>query len=493
MMTTILICNVGNHDIDAPAEYLPERDPEQRGPLPERLRAMHLMGIYEQASKYIDLTLIRKAIRHVEDETGALPDQIILIASNQDDERFKPMDTIVTADLIKRLIIDRYRIDPERIEIRLIRDEQSGHSPADYDGVMRSMERDLADLRSIFPDARYYLEVTGGTPAMTTSLLIAGTKVLGKQAIPIYITKASEMAYSLNTGRQLLRHTVQEVVFSDLSIYSYGSAWRTFEENHDLFRDHQSESLQQLIAALLSYADQRLNLDFQSCRRSLSGKDGAAGGRHRVAISRLYAEVATTDAHWMLREVFWGAKIKFDRGEYADFVGRIFRFQEGCLRYLADDLNVKFTDETGKEFDRAWVEQDASLHKKLLRGEELVLWADRPNLNKVISYLAKKVENTAAQEARKGLTQIEALVDLRNRTQIAHGFTGLSKQVLADYFRLTKDKIKAGEHVDASEADQIIEEMRTIYAQMMAETIGDNPFDAINLLIRTIFSTEATR
>ncbi|MEI8167005.1 MAG: hypothetical protein WCG26_11520, partial [Chloroflexales bacterium] len=227
-MSTFLICNVGNHDIDAPAEYLPEY-PRDKGPMPERLRATHLMSIYEQAAEHIVLTLIRKAIRHVEDEIGSLPDRIILIASDQTDARFQPMDTIETAHLIKRLIIDRYHIDEERIELRRIRDEQSSHSPADYDGVMRSMERDLADLRATFPDARYYLEVTGGTPAMTTSLLIAGTKVLGRQAIPIYITKTSEMAYSLNTGRQLLRHTVQEVIFSDLSIYSYGSAWRTFE------------------------------------------------------------------------------------------------------------------------------------------------------------------------------------------------------------------------------------------------------------------------
>ncbi|MEI8167156.1 MAG: hypothetical protein WCG26_12290, partial [Chloroflexales bacterium] len=261
----------------------------------------------------------------------------------------------------------------------------------------------------------------------------------------------------------------------------------------DLFLDYQSESQRDLITALLHYADQRLNLDFQSCRRSLSGKDGAIGGRYRIDVSRLYAEVATTDASWMLREVFWGAKLKYDRGEYADFIGRIFRFQEGCLRYLAEQLGTQFADERGAEFDRAWVEQHEGLSKKLVRDDELMLYVDRANLHKVISFLAKAAGNTSVQKARNGLVKINALADLRNRTQIAHGYTGLSKQVLADYFSLKPEELKAGKHVDPTEANKILDQMRESYEQTVGDVLGENPFDAVNALIQRIFHPEGTR
>ena len=492
-MTTILICNVGNSDIQIAPDRLPDtlqsyaRDKQ---PIPERLRAQELLDHYSDYLAQIDLALIRKAIRHVEDQTETLPDQVILIASDQpappqSSARFYNMDTIITAEVIKQVLVDRYHLPEASVAIWRIIDAESQHNPADYDGVMRSMEHQIAELRAQAPDARCYLEVTGGTPAMTTSLLIAGTKVLGKQAIPIYITQNSEMAYSLNTGRKLLQHTIQGIILSDLAIYSYGSAGKTYEQHRDLFRDYQKESVQQLTIALLRYAHQRLNLDFQSCRRALSGMDGADGGRYRTQISQLYQEVTQVSAPWLLREVYYGAKIKYERGEYADFTGRIFRFHEGCLRYLVEQWGAQFVDEQGKEFRSDWVQSEPVLLKKLTdKSGQPRLDVNRVTLSTTASFLAKQRGDPTAQEVCKRLTRIDALANLRNRTQIAHGYTGLSRQVLADYFALKQNEIDAGKHAPAEEADKIVIMLGEIYTHAMGNALVSNPFDKINNLLR---------
>lgn len=495
-MRTILICNVGNSDLAVPLALLPEALQQQardRQPISERQRAAAVLEHFEQLLPQIELPLIRKALRHVDEQLGHGPDRIMLFASDQHSVNTSPelygKDTIITAEVIRRVLVDRYGIPDDQITIWCIADEQSQNNPADYDGVLRSMERQLRELRQADPDARCFLEVTGGTPAMTTSLLIAGTKVLGKHAIPIYITPNNEMAYSLNTGRTLLQHTVLEVLLSDLEIYSYASAAKTFEGHNDLF-DFQSSGVQRLILALLHYANQRLNLDLSSCRRSLNGVDGIEGGRFRTIISRLYDEVVRDDALWLLREVYFGTVIKFGRGEYADFIGRIFRFQEGCLRYLVEKGGTQFVDSQGKYFDQAWIDARPKLAKKLTDKGSVRYDVNRVTLAKVADYLADEQGNAEGKAVCDDLRKIDALANLRNRTQIAHGFTGLSRQVLADHFSLTEQQRKGQRHAPPEDAEKIVETLTSIYTAMSGSPPGVNPFDEINQLVQKLFVNE---
>ena len=496
MIRTILICNVGNSDLAIPVTSLSETLQQQARDrqLSERGRAAEVLQNFEQLLPDIELPLVRKALRHVEEQQGRGPDRVILFASNQQEPpdtspELYNKDTITTAEVIRRVLSERYGINSEHVTIWCITDEQSRNNPADYDGVLRSMERQLRELHQSEPTARCFLEVTGGTPAMTTSLLIAGTKVLGKQAIPIYITQNSEMAYSLNTGRTLLQHTVLEVLLSDLEIYSYASAVKTFENHADLF-DFQSPGIQRLISALLNYANQRLNLDLTSCRRSLNGVDGVEGGRFRTDVSRLYDEVVREDPLWLLREVFFGAKIKFDRGEFADFIGRIFRFQEGCLRYLVERGGAQFADVQGRNFEQAWVDAQPKLAKKLTYEGVVRYDVNRVRLTKVAEYLADERGSADEKAICADLRKIDALANLRNRTQIAHGFTGLSRQVLADHFSLTEQQRKGQRHAPPEDADRIVETLLSIYTAISSSPPDISPFDGINQLIKKLFVNE---
>jgi hypothetical protein len=40
----------------------------------------------------------------------------------------------------------------------------------------------------------------------------------------------------------------------------------------------------------------------------------------------------------LLRELFWNARAAYRSGRYADFLGRVYRFQEALLRYLVETL-----------------------------------------------------------------------------------------------------------------------------------------------------------
>jgi len=489
----LLICNIGSSDLDRDALA------DLRG-LSERERAARILADYAAYQARLALPIIGKALAHVQRQPGDLV-CVVLVASDQGarppadptarDDWGK--DTILTAQIVARRLGEGANawqpIPAERIRIWTIADERGdGRDPSDYDGVRRFFEQRLPALCAAYPDASAYLEVTGGTPAMTTGLLVAGTEIFGARAEVLYVHPRHPLPSTLNTGKRLQSGPLRAALRSNVATYDYDAALRGFQAQRVVIADRLAPGAPELLAALLEYARCRFNFDFSGARQALEGGiDRAGDGQWRRAVMELYQAVFQPDRAVKLAEVYHGAAARYEVGAYADFLTQVVRFQENALRTLCLDRGAVFIDRRGQvhpdgsrlqrswsdaagfrfRFDRPTDSHDRSTNRALLRD--------------LAHYLAgQRGEDLAPLFV--GLDRLNSLADLRN--SLTHTFEGVRQRDLAECF--------SGPRADLAQAAAIVPHLAASYALIAGQPVGRSPFNALNQFIFSLLH-EANR
>lgn len=480
----ILICNIGSSDLD-------RAQLAELGGLSERERAARILADYAAYQPRLALPIIGKALRHVQRQPGDLV-CVVLVASDQGarppadptarDDWGK--DTILTAQIVARRLADPadqwQPIAAERIRIWLIAGEHGdGRDPSDYDGVRRFFERRLPELRAAYPDATAYLEVTGGTPAMTTGLLVAGTEVFGAQAEVLYVHPRHVLPSTLNTGKRLQSGPLRAALRSNVATYDYDAALRAFRAQYVVIADRLARGAPELLEALLEYAHCRFNFDFGGARHALEGGiDRAGDGRWHHEVMSLHQAVFQPDRAAKLEEVYHGAAARYDVGAYADFLTQVVRFQENALRTLCLDRGAVFIDRRGQanpdgsRLQRRW--SDAVGFR--FRFDRPADTHDRPTNRALLRDLAQHLADQRGENlapALDALGRLNGLADVRN--SLTHTFEGVRKRDLAECF--------AGQRADVAEADAILPHMAAGYALVAGRPAGQSPFAGLNELI----------
>jgi len=125
-----------------------------------------------------------------------------------------------------------------------------------------------------------------------------------------------------------------------------------------------TSSAHRALQGLVAYAQQRLDFDFDTAQATLLDEVM----RHGDAEIRRFADTLSQDLDALradgspgdrlkalLAELFWNSEIAFQQRRYADFLARVFRFQEAVLRYLVETFCIWPTD-TGPKAKQATVE-----------------------------------------------------------------------------------------------------------------------------------------
>ena len=486
----ILICNIGSSDLGGAALA------SLRG-LSERQRAARLL---EDDTAQLELPIIGKALRHVQRQPGELA-QVVLVASNQGDQPPADpaaqadwgKDTCLTAQVVARELSmpaeEWQPVPDERIAIWLIAGEHDGqHDPSDYDGVRRFFERALPALAAAHPDATVFLEVTGGTPAMTTGLLVTGTEVFGARAEVLYVHPRQPLPATLNTGKRIQAGPLRAALRSNVATYDYDAALRLLRAQRVVIADRLAEGAPELLDALLEYARCRFNFDFAGARAALSGgADRLGDGRWRAEVMRAYAAVDQIDRAGKLEEVFHGAAARYEVGAYADFLTQVVRFQENALRALCLERGALFLDRAGQinpdgsRLQRAWADSVGFRPRFDRPGNRQDPSTNRGLLRDLAQYLAgRNGEDLAGLFG--ALDRLNELANLRN--SLTHTFEGVSLRDLAEHF--------AGSGAPETEAAAIVPHLASCYALLAGRAPGPPPFASLNDLISSLLR-EANR
>ncbi len=469
-MTVIFVANVGNRDVQVTGEHT----------LPTKARLLGQMILDDWATyaDRVELPILGKALDWVTRPSAPLA-QIVLIASDQADVTYRDSDTILLAEIVRRVLTEREswrkRVKPESIRIHRV-----DGNPADYDFMMHYYENLMSDLAAE-PAETVYLAISGGTPAMASMLMLKGVMAFGERAYPLYVTPSRAMPMSLDIGRQLTVDATQNDFQRSLNVFQYHAALALLDSRAELLR--QAWPAFSALRAVVDYARQRLNFDFEGAQRAIFGAErglpDSLANRIYALADEVHADHRTTE--WLLREVLHTAEISFKTGAYADFLGRAFRLSEG----LTDCALERWTDEqvfvvreertpdgdviSKRAISEKWLDEHVAAWEFLESKEiKLGLGVTRKTLLALAEYFAGS--NNTRRQVVKYLNRLDALGSYRNQMPFAHGYAGVSLESLKARYKTERE-------------DEILRNLKWLVETVTAQPPGDNPYTAINALI----------
>ncbi len=491
-MTVILLANVGNHDVELtdpdllPAELQGRRVPAR--PLGEELLADH-----PHYAPSITLPILGPTLQWLIEREGIAPQdlQVYLFASDQNPNFTQEgewlKDTFPFARIIERYLKDgglawrregKGEPKPLRLTKKQIRLRRLEGSPADYRNALTFFDQELPRVAAWAGEVEAaFLEVSGGTPAMTAMLILAGVETFGQKAHTLYVARDADQPERVGVGRQLFARHTCSIIRTQIGLHAYAIAQQTLDDHASLIMPDAEQRA--LLRALLDYADRRLAFDFARAREALSEARRYATGDLQAQVTHWNRQLSSTNARDLLAELVHSARIKYQLGDYADFVNRLFRFQEAAFRHLAEETGMQYADAKSDEYiDRDWVQDVAGLDEFLSSYQtpqgktfavNLSYSLNRISLGAIVDFFVQRDAAWAhRQDAVNNIHRLSNLARLRNKGISGHGFEGVSKIDLDEAF--------------GDDAGRIVPCLEEICRLIFGQPIGPSPYVAINEL-----------
>lgn len=503
-MTVLFLANVGTRDVQLSDEsLLPE---ELRGKAAIRLVGKAILEDYRRYAGTLQAPMIAACLRWLLEERQVPPTElhVHLFASDQaapptTPERQWLQDTLPFAEVIRRFLLDGglvYGVESagkrhgrESCPLRLAGSQVHIHAikgnPADYAGMLDFFTQKLAHLAErVDPAADIYMEVSGGTPAMTSMLIVAGVEAFGRRVRTLYVEPGARQPYPLDIARRLLARRAREAFCAQVKVYAYAAAAEMLTADQDLLVEDVRRRA--VLSALLEYGRRRLAFDFRRAREALNTACQYADQSVAPCLRHWWRELdpEERDTAALVQELIHSTRILYRLGDYADFTQRLFRFQEAAFRHLAERMGLRYKDGDDKRVDPAWVRSVAGLGDFLdayrtPEGQAL-RWADvelnRVNLGAFADFFTRN--DPAAIPLRpvvEDLHRLSVVADLRNKGLAGHGFQGIGKEDL---------DAALGE-----DADGIFPLLERVYQALFGRPVGDSPYDELNKMVLSLLSS----
>ncbi len=446
----LILCNVGSRDVKRAGRELREARTDGE----EILRLLEA-GSAEVAEE-LSFEIIEPCVERVLQRHPSAAVRLVLIGTDQDDPQHGRYDTLYFARIIGQLLPGRLH-GALSAEVRTIR----GANPALYDEAFEAMRGLLAGVCRELPEGgveRCFGLLAGGTPACNAALLLHGVRLFGDRFEALYKPRDGAPRL-LRAGEQVIGAFREQVILDALGRKDFRAAERHLRE---------LEPPPRALAALAAFAARRLDFDFKRALEALdeAEREGDAwtrgfldrSGLRDGLLGLLEPEGAGSERlRALVGELFWNARITFEQGRYADFLARVYRFQEAVYRVLVEEIFGLPTDrgpEVRRENERRWEEGIRAnpallqfLEQRRIGGRPLD-WRDasRPTFQAMLEYALGDPPGTAAEGAllvrekdrerlRRAVADLNALdrlVDLRHRTIVGHDFQGVSEEAVRE-------------------------------------------------------------
>lgn len=481
-MSVWLLANVGNSDLQIDNSKLPgapaAEDPEKWW-TPRRIGE----AVRDNPDRFagtIKLPLLEPTINWLFEHENVTGEdlRLVLFASDQpredtiESEWLK--DTYPIAEALCKIVTDK----PFHIPQKQSRIERILGSPADYSNMLSFYTQALPRVaKRVAPDDRIFLEVSGGTPAMASMLIVMGVEVFGERVRTLYVERGATVPYEVSVSRELFARKTRDTLCDQVKLHAYAVALQTLKDAGPLIDP--DDDHRRLLAAVLNYADRRLSFDFDRARNALQNARQLSIGEAQARIGRWLRELESSDTAEHLSELLHSANIKLKFGDYADFTQRIFRFQEATFRSMLEQIGIQYSDKDGKYVKNEWVQTQPGLDKFLdgyvnpqtQKPDRVKL--DRPlnrySLGAMAEYFARTEKWKRWRGTVQALHKLSAVADLRNKGVAGHGFDGIGKKDISQAYGDTPEVL--------------LRDLNTIYQEVFERAPGPNPYDAINILI----------
>lgn len=450
-MGVCLISNVGQRDLQQQGEPLNPRE--------LRKTCRELLNQFDGLQAELGAPMIEASLRLILNSVDRV-DTVVLLATDQKDETHLSGDTIVAAEVIKKLLEFRFKDKEGKAQIQQVRIIKVQDAPNDYDVMMDFYLKSVIPLKALRDAEKVYLLCTGGTPACNTALMLNGVNGFLDRAEVLYVREKEEYASATSVGAQILEHHKK-------------NSLRSLLENYDFNAIASSEGYDEPVRELARAAAARMNFDFQNALFLLNKlKKNIALLPYKEPTELLVKQLMklagrSPDFNAVMEDLYWSAILKWQRDECADFLGRVWRLYEATMVHLASEIISGVNGKNDKEDTKAleaWLDKKPELKQQLEQEKGLIILFNQYVVTKVLGVYADSLpkgnDHRKSIEKWQSSAQVfEELKQVRNQSIIAHGFKGLSKKDLLKSVKL--------------EEEAMLEKL----SEFLIVPPGDNPFD----------------
>jgi len=428
-MSLLVLTNIGSRDVLLDGQEI----------RPARTEGERLLTDYKACAARLSFPIVEPVLRYLLERHPSEELLLYLFGTDQADPRFQPTDTLYFAQLMARRLPE---VLDERVRAWAV--NVQGINPSYYDLAIEAYDRLLADIHA--PQVSVcYVALAGGVPACNTALLLQGVRRYGDRLQVVYTPQGSEPV-PIRAGQQILDSFREAAAVERLKEWDFANAL-------PLLR---SLRVAPGFCYLAEYAARRLDFDFQSARESLENalKHGDLETRGFIQQSLRHSlddllerNESQTRLTALLRELNWNAAICWRHRRYADFLARVYRFQEAVLRYLVEkyyhlptDMSPAARQATCQQWEQGInaVPGLVNYLQTLAEKENLDWHLNGRKTHQALLAFALRPEVTIVPPSRrdffaaivKRVNALDRLVELRHRTIVGHDFQGVSEEAL---------------------------------------------------------------
>jgi hypothetical protein len=462
-VTALLLANVGLRDVTRNGE--PLRSPRADGE--------EILEQFDSCRHELQLPMLFPAVAELLADHGAIT--VVLYGTDQPEdtpEVLRAKDSFNLARVAIKLLESRYGrkkiADGSRAKpIRA--------NPSLYDDMLaffcdqlstRQQWTKQIDVCAVFP--------VGGTPAANMGMVLAAVERFGESCKTLYLPHGEMRPVQMDLGRQIRQRVLNEQAADRLRDMAFESAVPLLERADS----------PRWIVELARYATARYHFDFKAASSNLDAAIAECGDdwNRRSACSRLrqgLSRLRERRPESLLEELFHNAALSKHHGEYAAFLGHLFRFQEALLRHMVETLFPGLP--TDRDEDGSWTGFLDGVHARsgllaFLEAEERdrhLRWREPNRLafDRMVRFAIGELEGSGDTEradryarAHEAVNRLDCLSGLRNDSIIAHGYEGVSWALIQERY--------------ARHGGDPLETMRQALGTL-GIPVGESPFEAI--------------
>lgn len=409
------IITVGTRDLQIDHSLLssintsgvPTRYENNKRPIP-RVVGQLIKKNYTSLKKKIETPIITPFLSWLKHyEYADKVTRVILVATDQNERQRgeRDNDTVEFAEVLKKMLSEQL-VNLQQDAIDILRVKQN----------VADLDRQYEDFRKLFTkkplskiqDAKkVFILNQAGIGAINTSLMLHGLNYFGERVELISVNKKDKAA-----RKQAFSGAFQRDRSTTIAKQLVG--------NHN-YSGLKALQINPRVNLLAESIDSRLSFDFEAARISAAQLDDAD---MRDDIIEFFDEIEENE--WeKIREVYRNAKVMLAKGQYVDFLIRIFRIVEGVSMFNVlkeinkSDFNIWKWNEWFDTYINA--PENSKLKDYLLN--EKIIWDRSPSTKfwvKTWGYYDKKDQPF--------FEKLQSLSSYRNNTIGAHGYKATSRK-----------------------------------------------------------------
>ncbi|UXM84658.1 hypothetical protein [Methanococcus aeolicus] len=414
----------------------------------EFTKELYLSKAYEELN--LEPILIKDSIKSIYELYDEM--NIKLLATMQ--ENSHNQDTYYSAEIIKEWLIRKYPKLKGNVEIVKI-----NKNPSDYALMLEEYSTIFNKFSNDYDDV--YLGITGGAPAQISSLIINGV-LRWETKTKIFYKPHGKKPQENNIGEMLFKKFKNEEydAYMDSEMYLLASE---VGKKYGLIEDWEYYKLRALHFKNLFDFEQAVD-EFNKAFKKANIDNKKHIRKEIKSLEKLDSNEPTKDIkeninrYKLLINLLIDTMIrKWKNGDYVDFVGRLFRLEEAVLITIVEkEFNKSMDKEKGKfQGYEELLEENPDVKKYLIEGHiQVDKGVNRNSLFYLVGYLIDKKgfkkykpihdiiiklnNNNKTKKTTEKLKKVECLLDLRNKSVLAHGFIGVSKKNIIELYNEDK-------------------------------------------------------